>query len=409
MVVLRGTRLLVALVFIVGIGALATAPASAGPALSQGCTTLHALEPDQLQSSSGHLVITGLLFATGEVLRVESVADSSGTGPFVTISTPGRPDAHLSGSVGDVMTYALPVTAAYTIDITTRFPPATTTVQLGCGVPPSPVATLPVEPVQVGEHVEVSVSCEPGTNPLASCKDSYGSLDVSCRETGCVRTLDTAIQGSYLFQVTGTDSRGLVRTQQFWYEVVRRPQSIEFTSTAPTGATYGGPAYDVGAVAVPSGLTPVVFTSGRPQVCQVSGTTVSFVGVGTCLVRASQAGDNTYEPAPVVTQSFEVGRAGTTLAPSETAKGVLGLTPTTFSAVLTRGDSTPDAPAPVGGQTVSFAVAGKSMCSAVTDAQGVATCTATIGLLNALREKTYSASFAGSTYYEPATAVGALG
>lgn len=54
-----------------------------------------------------------------------------------------------------------------------------------------------------------------------------------------------------------------------------------------------------------SGLT-VSFTSDTPAVCTVSGTTVTLVSLGTCTIRASQAGDATYAAAPDVVQSFEV-------------------------------------------------------------------------------------------------------
>ena len=54
-----------------------------------------------------------------------------------------------------------------------------------------------------------------------------------------------------------------------------------------------------------SGLT-VTFSTTTPAVCVASGTSITLVGVGTCTVQADQAGDATYNPAPPVTQSFEV-------------------------------------------------------------------------------------------------------
>jgi hypothetical protein len=41
-------------------------------------------------------------------------------------------------------------------------------------------------------------------------------------------------------------------------------------------------------------------------VCSVSGSTVSFTAAGTCVVRANQSGDASYQPAPQVQQSFTV-------------------------------------------------------------------------------------------------------
>ena len=59
-----------------------------------------------------------------------------------------------------------------------------------------------------------------------------------------------------------------------------------------------------------SGLT-VTFTSATPYVCSVGGTsgrTITLRRTGTCTLRASQAGNASYNPAPVVSRSFSVSR-----------------------------------------------------------------------------------------------------
>ena len=88
------------------------------------------------------------------------------------------------------------------------------------------------------------------------------------------------------------------------FAVAKGPQSITFTTSPPSGAYVGGPTYTVAASAS-SGLA-VTFSSGSPSVCGVSGSTVSFTGSGTCVVRANQAGNANYQPAPQVQQSFTV-------------------------------------------------------------------------------------------------------
>jgi len=86
----------------------------------------------------------------------------------------------------------------------------------------------------------------------------------------------------------------------------RSAQTIAFTTTPPSSAVVGGATYQVGATAS-SGLavtfTIAVASSG---VCAISGTTVSFVGGGTCTIDADQAGDGSYRPAPEAQQSFTV-------------------------------------------------------------------------------------------------------
>jgi hypothetical protein len=88
-------------------------------------------------------------------------------------------------------------------------------------------------------------------------------------------------------------------------------QVISFTSTPPTNPTYGG-SYVVSAVGGGSG-NPVVFSidpASTQGACSVSGSTVSFTGVGICVIDANQAGDSSWAPAPQAQQSFSVGPAG---------------------------------------------------------------------------------------------------
>ncbi|HEY2373579.1 MAG TPA: hypothetical protein VGH82_13740 [Gaiellaceae bacterium] len=97
------------------------------------------------------------------------------------------------------------------------------------------------------------------------------------------------------------------QTQQS-FAVGLASQAISFTSTAPSGIIAGDPAYTVTASAT-SGLA-VVFSadSSSAGVCTVSGSSVSFVGTGTCTVNADQAGNGTYAAAARVQQSFGVGQ-----------------------------------------------------------------------------------------------------
>jgi hypothetical protein len=117
-------------------------------------------------------------------------------------------------------------------------------------------------------------------------------------------------------------------------------QTITFSSTPPTSATVGGPAYDVSATAS-SGL-PVTLTvdTSASSVCQISGSTVSLIGVGTCTIDANQDGDASFAPALLVQQSFSVGVAPEAIASPDTATAVVG---TAFTFTV----STTGAPAPV--------------------------------------------------------------
>src|SRR4029078_8648630 len=93
------------------------------------------------------------------------------------------------------------------------------------------------------------------------------------------------------------------------FTVSKGDQTISFTSTAPVNAKVGGPTYTVTATASPSGL-PVTFTidATATSVCSISGSTVSFIGVGTCVIDANQAGDASYNAAPQGQPSFPVAK-----------------------------------------------------------------------------------------------------
>jgi hypothetical protein len=84
-------------------------------------------------------------------------------------------------------------------------------------------------------------------------------------------------------------------------------QVITLASAPPSGAAYGGsylPVAQRGA----SG-NPVLFTSLSTGVCKsVVGNTFDFVGVGNCLIQASEAGNARYSSATIA-MSFLVGQA----------------------------------------------------------------------------------------------------
>jgi hypothetical protein len=96
-----------------------------------------------------------------------------------------------------------------------------------------------------------------------------------------------------------------------------RDQLIAFTTLAPVAATVGG-SYPVAAIGGPSG-NPVVFSidpSSTSGACSVSGASVAFVGAGTCVVDANQAGGDGYAAAPQVDQTFAVAAPAVPVVPS---------------------------------------------------------------------------------------------
>jgi hypothetical protein len=100
-------------------------------------------------------------------------------------------------------------------------------------------------------------------------------------------------------------------------------QSINFTSTPTTPALVGG-MYTAAATGGASG-NPVTFSGLTPAVCTVAGTSVAFVGVGTCRIAADQVGGGIYLPAQQAVQAFGVSqRDETPPLATPTVLGTLG-------------------------------------------------------------------------------------
>ena len=91
-------------------------------------------------------------------------------------------------------------------------------------------------------------------------------------------------------------------------------QSITFTSTPPAAAAVGGPATRSRRRRAPACRSPSRSTPASAGVCTISGSTVSFVGTGTCTIDANQAGNASYQAAPQAQQSFAVGLASQTIS-----------------------------------------------------------------------------------------------
>ncbi|HEY4954422.1 MAG TPA: RCC1 domain-containing protein, partial [Gemmatimonadaceae bacterium] len=171
-------------------------------------------------------------------------------------------------------------------------------------------STVP-SPAYVGATYAVSATATSGL-PVAFSTSTPGTCSVSGATVTfiavgtCTVAADQAGDATHLAAPEQTQS----------ITVVQRPQTITFTSTAPTlplvGATY------VVTATASSGLA-VSVTSLTPGTCTVTGSTATFVAAGSCTIAADQAGDATYLAAPEQQQSMTIITA---------AQAVLNLTTT---------------------------------------------------------------------------------
>jgi hypothetical protein len=157
------------------------------------------------------------------------------------------------------------------------------------------------------------------------------------------------------------------------FAVTKGSQTISFTSTAPAGATVGGPTYNATASATSGSPVTLTIDASAAAVCTIAGSTVSFIGAGTCVINANQAGDANYEAAPQVQQSFPVGKALQTISFTSTAPSgaVVGGPTYNVTATATSGlavsfaiDASATAVCSIAGATVSFIGAGTCVINA---------------------------------------------
>jgi hypothetical protein len=145
------------------------------------------------------------------------------------------------------------------------------------------------------------------------------------------------------------------------FSITPAPQSITFTTNAPTSEPYNGQ-FTVAATGGASG-NPVTFTSSG--VCTNSGATYTTYtmtsGTGKCSVIANQAGNSNYSAAPQVTQTVSATLASQTITfptiPTQNGPGSVTLTATASSG-LTVSYTVTSGPATVSGNTLTTTGAG---------------------------------------------------
>jgi hypothetical protein len=182
--------------------------------------------------------------------------------------------------------------------------------------------------------------------------------------------------------------------------VVPKPgQTITFGPLTPI--TFGDPAPALHATSS-AGLA-ITYTTAPGDPCSVTGRKLTITGAGTCHITASQPGSPSVAAATSVEQDLIVGKAPTAL--SKISESLFGAT---FSATL---KSSTAAPKGLAGALVTFTTGTGNhtvtICSATTDAKGVATCTPSSSRLVlvsqalASNHNVYAATYAGDADYQP--------
>src|SRR5579875_3022221 len=178
------------------------------------------------------------------------------------------------------------------------------TISFTSSPPSNPVAGGPTYTVSATASSGLPVTMSIDASATSVCSISGSTVSFIGAGT-CVIDANQAGNANYL---------AAPQVQQS-FAVGQGTQTITFTSSPPSNAAVGGPTYTVSATGGASG-NPVVFTidASATSVCSISGSTVSFIGAGTCVIDANQAGNANYLAAPQVQQSFAVGQGSQTIS-----------------------------------------------------------------------------------------------
>jgi hypothetical protein len=172
-----------------------------------------------------------------------------------------------------------------------------------------------------------------GTGNYQYALDSSNTTP-GCSVSGSTLTYTTA--GTCVIAVTRTsDTNYLARTDVVSFSIGLASQTITFGSLS--ARSYSADTFTVSATS--SASLTVVFTSASQSVCTTSGTsgsTITLLSVGTCVINANQIGDVSVSPASQVSQNFTVNpRAITVTADAKTK--VYGATDPIFTYTITTG------------------------------------------------------------------------
>ncbi|HZF12168.1 MAG TPA: Ig-like domain-containing protein, partial [Thermoanaerobaculia bacterium] len=307
---------------------------------------------------------------TGAEQTTIGTATPTSAGGSVILNADGSFDfTPLTGFKGDD-------TFLYVLQNTVGSSTATVTVSVGKGNQTITFTSTAPSPAQVGGTYIVTATASPSGLPVTLSIDATATSICSISGSTSGSTVTFNAVGTCVIdanQAGDVDYNPAPQVQQS-VNVDKGDQTITFTSTPPVGAQVGGPTYTVTATASPSGL-PVSFTidASATAVCSISGSTVSFLTPGTCVIDANQAGDANYNAAPQVQQSDPVGKGDQTITFTSTppAGATVGGPTYTVTATASSGlpvsftiDASATSVCSISGSTVSFLAAGTCVIDA---------------------------------------------
>lgn len=184
--------------------------------------------------------------------------------------------------------------------------------------------------------------------------------------------------------------------------VKKAAQSISFAQ--PANTVFGA---DVTLAATATSGAPVAFTSQTPAVCSVVAGKARPLAVGTCRIAADQAGNGNYLAADRVSRTLNIAKAPITVTTTSSTGSFSLLTSRVGYSTVVKSAVTG---LPVAGVTVTTRINGFTAgtgCTAVTNAEGVASCLSNQVTI-ALGQPAYTATAAESTNHLAGTGTGRI-
>jgi alpha-tubulin suppressor-like RCC1 family protein len=316
-------------------GTAASSATYVGPNAIEITTPAHAVGPadvvvhtaggDSATSSADRFVygttpvVTGLSQTTGPTTggTVVTVTGSGFTGATV-VGFGGVPGSGLTVASDTQLTVTTPAaTAAGPAEVEVVTPiggnPAGPPAEFTYTEPPAPACSPVSATAPSGAATTVQLACtgegivyDPPGQP------AHGTLSELDTASGTVTYTATAgFTGTDTFSYTAHNTGGTAEPATVTITVTaqasgRERQTVSFP--APTGMTYGDPDQPLTATTTAAGLR-VSFSAGPARVCAVDHGQLHVAGAGTCIVKATQAGDARYAAAAPVTHRVGIAKA----------------------------------------------------------------------------------------------------
>ena len=182
---------------------------------------------------------------------------------------------------------------------------------IGRITPPAPqtitFTSTPPSPAVYGGSYPVSATATSGL-PVTFSVDPASAAG-ACKINGSGVASFTGVGTCIIDANQGGNAYWLPAQQvQQSFTIAQAAQAITFTSTPPASPAFGS-TYAVTATGGGSG-NPVTFgiNSEGFGPCVISGSTVTFIGAGSCIITANQAGNADYQAAPTADQAITVPR-----------------------------------------------------------------------------------------------------